>query len=421
MASKERMSALSHGQHFSELSYRQIAEGWTPEKIKEAFTSAEGGNLLQLADFVETMLTDDRIDGVLSTRTHGLLGLPRTLKGGLEVSRVLLEKHWATMHDEAELVRLMQWGIMLGIGLAQRIPLPRVIGQPQRYRLETWSPRWLFSNEASSDGGWQVITREGTRAVLPGSQFILFLPYGVKRPWAAGKWRSCAFPWALKHFALEDRANHSEVFGSPAKVGKAPQGATERQRKSFRSQLANLGRNGVLMLPEGWDYSVESATGNQFEIYSDSIAWADQALTIVLAGQIVTTEGTQGFSSGNVQDNIKGDFIRFDARRLEHLLYEQSILPWHRVNFGYDTEPPTPYWNTEKPVNQSQQAVTFEILGRAVRDLDIALRDSDVRVDTRVLAEKYQIPLVQVTKEAPKTTDKLISAPVAGMREPELP
>ena len=69
------------------------------------------------------------------------------------------------------------------------------------------------------------------------------------------------------------------------------------------------------------------ATGKSYEIYDGAIKDANEAITIVLAGQTVTTEGTAGFSSGNIHDAIKQDLIRFDAQRLSGTLREQSLEP----------------------------------------------------------------------------------------------
>lgn len=386
-----------------ELQYRQISDGWTPDLVKTAFAAAEGGSLLLLADLVESMFTDDRISGVLKTRTHGLLGLPLHFEGGTEAQRLELAGPtggggglWDDMIDEAEAAKLAAWGIVAGVGLAQRVPMPRLYGEPQRYTLETWSPRWLTYDAMGSSGShWRISTKAGTKRIVPGVQWVLYTPYGIKRPWASGEWRALAFPWLLKHFALEDRANHSEVMGTPTRVGKAPQGATERQRAAFQAQIQALGRNGVLTLPEGWEYAITEAVGRTWEIYSEGVKWSDEAMTIILAGQIVTTEGTAGFSSGNVQDQIKGDLIRFDAKSLGKCLSKQFLGPWSFANTGTYVAP-KPCWNTERPVNLMNQATAWQTVSTAVTGLNQSMAADGVRVDTKALAGRYSIPVTPI-------------------------
>lgn len=381
-----------------ELAYRSSLEGWTPARVMRARNAADMGQLIEAADCVEVLLTDDRVDGVLSTRTHGLLGLPLHFSSGNPEARTYLQGvddvpgEWWRMHDEAELARLQAWGIVFGIGLAQRIALPREPNELQRYRIETWSPRWLRYQE--SDKTWHVTTRDGEEQINEGEgRWILYLPYGSHRPWAAGKWNALAFPWLLKRFSLEDRANHSQTTGGSFLTAVAPLRSTEKQRNKMRSDLGLLARDSRFVLPEGWDLKFVEATGKTYEIYTEQVDWADRALTIVIAGQIVTTEGSPGFSSGNIHDQIKGDFVRFDGERLATCLAIQSLQPWAIVNYGTAIAAPWPVWNTARPTNLEQQARTFDQLGRSIEALDKVLKAEDRKVDIVELANQYMIPI----------------------------
>lgn len=387
--------------------YRPTLDGWTPRKVKAAQDAANSGFLQRLADLVDVIRVDDRVQGVLGSRTLGLLGLPLKFVGGDEdfkkwlVAPPIGEGEWAREHSEAELILLQIWGILLGVGLAQRVPLPRMTGQKQRYRVETWNPRALRCDlSPNAKVRWYVMTAEGEEPVIPGNgKWILYTPYGSHMPWQNGMWRSLVFPWLLKRFALEDRANHSEVAGSPTWLGKAPQGSTEKQRNRFLAQLVGLGRKGRFVLPEGWDLVLREAAGRTWEIYSEAIIWADQAITIILAGQVVTTEGSPGFSSGNVQDAIKEDFIRFDAEGFSTCLYEQSLIPLGLINGWSFAEVPWPIWNTERPVDREQQARTLDQLGRAVTELNKNLAPDNKRVNLVQLLTDQRIPLIDVPKD----------------------
>lgn len=411
-----------------ELQYRPTTDGWTPDRVKSAGAAADSGNLQSLADLVETMQADDRIDGVTSTRTHGLLGLTLDFVSGNAQAKELLKGkevgapgEWWRMHSEAELVSLLSWGLHMGVGLAQRVALPRLAGQIQRYRIETWSPRWL-RHDPSARGGkpeWYVMTTRGEIPILPGNgRWILFLPYGTKRPWAKGKWRSLAFPWLLKRFALEDRANHSETLGTPTQLGKAPKGSTEKQRNKYLSQLMSLGKRGKIVLPEGWDLVLREAVGRTWEIYSDAISWADAAITIVLAGQVVTTEGSPGFNSGNVQERIVGDLIRFDAERLSTCLQEQSLTPWVLENWN-DPDAPWPHWNTERPPDLEQRARTIDVAGRGLEAANRLLAVDGKRVDAVAFYESLGLQLVMTAGPETPTGGMGATGPVQSAPLPE--
>jgi hypothetical protein len=385
-----------------ELHHRPEVTGWTPDSVESARRSADSGSMSRLADLCETIFADDRVKGVLGTRTHGLLGLPVDFVRGDEAARVALglqedgaPGEWWALHDESELAKLLHWGLVMGVGLAQRVELPRLVGRPHRYKLVTWSPRWLTYYHTPMQGShWHVQTEDGIKPVVPGDgEWILFLPYGERRPWAEGLWRALYFPWLLKRFSLEDRANYSEVLGSPVRVAKTGKGGTEKQRKDLKSQLRALGKNATIVLPDGWEFQLVEATGKSWEIYQNQIEWADQAITIVIAGQTVTTEGTAGFSSGNIHDAIKQDLIRFDAERLSTALRAQSLEPWALWNYGRSSAAPFPRWQTQRPTDQKDEADGLSKLGDAIGKLDAALAPHGLKVDAAKLVADFDIPV----------------------------
>jgi phage gp29-like protein len=393
-----------------ELFYRPNITGWTPEKVEQARDEADSGAMMGIADLIETMKRDPRISGVLSTRTHGMLGLPLTFTGGSDEARACLAKgeddehpnaEWWKMHDESELAKLLSWGLLAGVGIAQRIELPRLMGQPHRYRIETWSPRWLSYyhygyGHSSKDPEWRVLTQDGPEPIVPGdSQWIMFTPYGRRRPWTEALWAQLAFPWLLKHFSLEDRANFGEVLGSPVWVGKTAHGGTEKQRNAFLGQLKRLGKSGKIVLPQGWDLQLveAAAAGKTGDVFDNQIKQSNEEITIALAGQLVTTEGTSGFSAGNVQENIHQNLLRFDALTLGSCLREQSLEPWALWNYGMRSAAPYPKWNTEQPEDIKETADGMKSLGDAVTSLNSALQASGIEVDAVALAEKFGIPV----------------------------
>lgn len=393
-----------------ELYHRPEVTGWTPAKVESAIALADSGSYRRLADLCETMSADDRIKGVLGTRTDGLMGLPIDFVRGAEAARRVLgaqedgsKGEWWFMHDEAELAKLLRWGLFLGVGLAQRIEQPRLLSKPHRYQLRTWSPRWLtYYYQPVSGAHWHVMTQEGLVPIVPGNgEWILFLPYGERRPHIEALWRSCAFPWLIKRFALEDRANYSEVLGSPIRSVTTGPGATEKQRAKMANQLRSLGKNPAIVLPNGWQLALIEAVGKSYEIYEGSVKWADEAMTISIAGQLVTTEGTTGFSDGNIHQAINNDKIRFDAERLATCMREQSVKPWALWNFGTEAAAPFPEWQTQRPTDQKDEADGLSKLGDAITKLDSALAPHGYKVDVAKLVDDFDIPITKVAANGP--------------------
>lgn len=390
-----------------ELIYRPTLTGWTPNAVLAAESQADAGNLTQLADLVETIMRDDRVSGVLSTRTQ-LLGLPVDFTGGDAAAREILSAgidgedgnpgEFYNMLPEHELLKLLSWGIMAGVGLAQLVPLPRVIDNPQRYRLETWSPRWLSYDAYRSTGTkWRLQTQEGMKNIVPGDgQWVVFTPYGENRPWGMAAWSRVAFPWLLKHFSLEDRANYSEALGNPITVGTVGVGSTEKQRRQFLSQLRGLGKAGKIVLPNGWDLALKEASGKSYEIYEGQVSWADSAIAIALAGQVVTTEGTSGFSSGNIFETIAQNIVRLDGKRLDACIHDQVLQPWAHKNYGSRKAAPWARYRTKKPVNIEESAKGYSALGDAISKINAALAPYGKQIDIEKMVAEFNLPVINV-------------------------
>lgn len=385
---------------------------WTPQDVQSALRSADAGQLIDAADLVEQILTDDRVAGVMATRTLGMLGLPLAFEGDPSLVSALAgasgtDGDWHSMHPEAELASLMAWGITLGVGVAQRVPVRRAMGQRQLHRLRVWHPRWLSfewnGNAEGPLGRWKIHTRDGQRVITPGDgEWILYTPYGADRPWARGLWRTLAFSWILKRFALLDRSRHLEVLGSPIRAGTAPQGATERQRRRWQSQLRTLSRDSAIVMPDGYKLELVEAKGNSWEMYDSQVSWADRAATIAVAGQIVTTEGSKGFADGATQDTIRRELVRFTGKTLGDTLRAQSLRPWAELNFP-GKRAPSPRWDAESSDERLARARSMISLGEAIGRMDAALAASGVRMDTTALAQRYDLPVVPLpaTSKAP--------------------
>lgn len=394
-----------------ELPVHSVLE-WSPAQLKSALRDADSGSLQRVADLVEAIRGDDRVQGVLSTRSHGLLGLPLTFFGNEQQTKALegvrakngakgIPGDWWKMFPEAELAQLVEWGILLGVGLAERVPEPnRAIGVRSTPRLKIWHPRWLRFDWSSQT--WRLMTAQGEITITPGDgQWILYLPYGSNRPWTHGAWRSISFAWVLKQLSLHDRARHSEVQGSAVRVGMAPQGADEQSRRNFLRSLRSMGRDNAFVMPEGYDYKVVEAASRTWEIYGAQIDWADRAIAISLTGQFVTTEGTKGFSNGNIHAAVKADLIQFTAESLTTTLHEQGLRPWANDNWGETDDVSHAHYETEPPEDRETKARALATLGDAISKLDAALVRSGRRVDAVELVSSFGVSLVDVP--APST------------------
>lgn len=347
---------------------------FSPEDIDSALQAAAGGNLQLAADLADDIMRDDRVRGVfVSARVLGMFALPLSWDPTEPAG-------FSKLAPVSELSKLLKWGLMLGVGFAQKLP---------NGALETWHPRWF--RQDTNTRKWYVQTLTGEQEVDP-NLWIIFTPYGALDPWFEGLWVSLAFPWIVKKFANYDRARASEVFGSAMIVATA-EGLNQKQREKWLSDLKRLARSARLVIPEGCTLDLLEAQGQTWGIYKQAIEWAEQAMTIAIAGQIVTTEGQSGFSRGDIHEAIAQANIQFGADAFSDCLAAQ-YLP---QVWGIRTQP---VWDTTPPTRTQAAAESLQALGTAIRTVNEAVSSYGVQVDIVDIGKKFGLTLVAKPKES---------------------
>lgn len=359
---------------------------------------AESGDMRLAAQLVEAMLGDGVIAGVLSTRTQGLIRLPLTFEGGAQILRDRLQgvdgepgtgDFWK-LFPERERVKLLMWGIMIGIGIAEFVEDEHG-GVPT---LRTLEPQWLQYRWAEDQ--WYYLTlNEGLVPINPGDgRWVMYFPYGQERPWIYGAWRACSFHWLQKQLASLDRGRWSGRLANGILWAESPQAGRQTEREGLLDFLLNMIGGPVTVLPEGWKLNLTESQGKGFEVWSKTIEDADRQNAIALSGQTVTTFGTTGFSNGNIYDAIKADLIQSNADSFAECLRTQGLMRWAESCFGFVAED-APYLrsDTSAPTDLAAQAASISSLMDAIVKADAALGAHGLEIDVQALATEFRLPI----------------------------
>lgn len=361
---------------------------------------AEGGNLQLAAQLVEAMLGDGVVTGVLSTRTQGLVRLPLSFEGGAAPLRDRLQgvddepgtgDFWH-LFPERERVKLLMWGIMLGVGIAEFVESEDPECLPT---LRTLEPQWL-QYRWSEDQWYYLTLSEGLVPVNPGDgRWVMYFPYGQERPWLYGAWRACAFHWLQKQLASLDRGRWSGRLANGILWAESPQAGRHTEREGLLEFLLNMIGGPVTVLPEGWKLNLTESSGKGYEVWSKTIEDADKQIAIALSGQTITTFGTAGFSNGNIHSAIKADLIQSNADSLAECLRTQGLKNWAEACFGYSADD-APYirWDTTPPADLAQQAASISALMDVLQKATQYLGAYDMALDAKALADEFRLPLV---------------------------
>lgn len=408
---------------FSEGQVRPVRD-WTPTLIRAAEISADSGNLRQAGELCEAMLGDDRIAGcLLETRVRGLLGLPLSFEAGVgrrrkSVVRALeAEEDWWEAFPEDTLAEWMAWGILLGISVGRlgngdpsvpgwkdverkggnrTIPVLEVI-HPSCLRYDHAKKQWF----ARQDDGSEVL-------VTPGDgTWIVYTPYGKKRPWARGAWRSLSRWWLLKQYAELDWARYSERHGMGLFVGKAPEGANPKDRDDLASDLESVARDSALALPPGYSLELVESTANTWTTYQAQVNVANSAISIRLLGQNLSSEVTTGSrAAAEVHERVAASIIRADDESSSTTLHDQALVWWAEFNYGDRALAPWPKRDTRPPEDSKGQADTQKAGAEATK----LWLDLGAPVDRKQQADRFKVPLL----DGAEFTEPVQQQPPAG-------
>jgi hypothetical protein len=390
---------------------------WTTDDLEVAEALTNGGSLQRAADLVWALLGDGRVRAASETRVKGLLRLPLAWdergdgRSSGRVVRALAGGDWYDAHSEAALANMALWGILLGVGLAQRVWVlrgGRWLGVLKPY--DARHLRWDAQRRR-----WRVRTAAGEVDIVPGDRrWVLYAPScsgtpdGDERPWMYGAWRACVRPWLGKHFAWGDWMHHSEVHGSPIRTWENGSDANAVPNKSVRDNLVNtladIGGNTAVGPPPGIaKLTLLEAVAKTWEQFPASIAAAAVEIVVAITGQSSSTEIVAGQDTGaTLHGRVRQDLIESDAETLSTCLHDQALVDYAEVNFGSRELAPWPRWKTDPPANAKARGEAMKSLGDGIQAADAAAPEG-MRVDRRAVFEQAGIPLEPVPEPQPQT------------------
>lgn len=347
--------------------------------------AADAGNLRPAADICDWLLGDDRISGLLNTRAQSLLGLDPTFekagdkrRSGIAVRALEGQDDYSAAYPECELVRMIVWGILLGIAPMKHrwvrsdehggrlLPMPE-FWHPQHLRQDISTRQWKTRVSQIGMGGAMV---DEVDVNAGDGTWILHTPYGGNRPAAMGVWRGLA-RWALiKHLAMWDKSRLGEKGGllvAETQPGMLLPTSKEESNKAQRDQLADdlygRGREGVAVLPPGYNLKLVESLSDSRSLYDALIDKANEAFAIRIRGGNLTTQVSGGsLAAAEVQERVGENAIRrFDAQALTTTLHDQSLVWWAQFNFGDRRLTPWPVYTIEDDDDllKSAQAVSW--------------------------------------------------------------
>ncbi len=413
---KENTSAKPEKKFFSNFAPMPIAiTRWSQKDVEKAIVSASMGDLRIAAQLMESAKGDGVVRGVLSSRSDGLVSLPRKIKGREDMVEILEGNDtksgiFDVMVPPGEAAKMAADAALLAVSVARMCTEDTGIPYANRV-LHRMDPQFL-SYDWSQDTWFFQAANKGRVPITPGMDgWVLYLHGGNDTPWNQGAWKAVGRAYVVKEHAFYNRLNYASKIAFPARIGYTTENSTEKNRLKFITQILQWGVATAFALPQGWDAKLLESNGRGYEIFKDQIAGSDQEIMIALTGQTVTTMGTSGFSSGNIHQAIRLDIIQSTAESLSACINSQILKPWANEFFGGDAleESPEVSWDTTPPSDR-------EALGKAMTSLSDGIAKSGqgwgaVKLDIIAIADKMGIPAI-VEEQGPVEEEASAAAPI---------
>ena len=390
---------------------------WSVDRLRAAERTADGGDLRMAAEIVDALFGDDRVASNLRTRVHALLGAPVSFepagdgrRRGKAVRALETEEDWWAMAPTKRLAEIISWGLMLmgptelvwGIRNGRDVPT-----------LKFWHPAlWKKDVERAV---WQVRTRDGYIDVEPGKgKWSLFTPFGDERPWAYSLWRGLARWWLLKQYAIDDWGRHSENAAMRVAWNTHPDEApsTKERRRELAQDIYDCGKDGAIVLPDGFDLKLVEATANTRDIYDAQITAANVAFAVAILGHNLTSEvgGAGSYAASKTGDVVRADLRAFDDDAASCWLHDDVLTFYAAHNFGSPDNAAWPSWAVAPPKDRKLEAETFKTLSQGLPAFERA------GADIRALLERFDIPMLSPEAAA---AQRAAAPPVSAPAEKE--
>lgn len=386
---------------------------WSLDGIRTALANLMQGDFSSAAMLTEAMLGDDRIlhcyqqialevtgrdlrfDASSGSDGRSSKSWSKTVEGFYTTKTMTQTATW----------EIVKWSEFLGVCVGQTTTLVDGSRGSRRWIpvVNVLPPHFLRFDERKNE--WRYQTETGLVPVTPGvNGWFLYLPRGA-RGFVEGAVRALAHPWIARSFGRKDLSRWSELYGNGMIKAKHPKDARDPVVRKWLEGVRNLGREPVVKIPDGYDVQMINATNAQANGFEILIGHCDRAITLVLQGQILTSEtAPNGNRSLGDQHRATANARTIGRVRLLEQWERESVLkPASEWNQGDAEAAPYPVRDLDPPEDEKKSAEALGAFAEAVgKCIEIG-----IPIDLETLAEQYGVPLLDAVDLSTRLLCKL--------------
>jgi len=317
------------------------SSGLTPPKLAAIMREAEQGDLIRQCELAEDMEEKDaHIQSELGKRRLAMQGPDWNIVPPPNASAA--EKRDAEMIEE--LLRSATWlddaifdagdAILKSFSCQE---LRWEFAENTHYITDTvWrDPSWF---QTHPDDRNQLRLRDGSHegAALRDFGWIMHEAkaksgYLSRR----GLVRVLAWPFLFKNYSVRDLAEFLEIYGLPLRLGKYPEGASDREKVTLLRAVMSIGHNAGGIIPRGMEIEFENAANGQSDPFMAMIAWCEKSQSKAILGGTLTSQAdgkTSTNALGNVHNEVRQEIRDADLKALANTLTRDVVYPLYALN-----------------------------------------------------------------------------------------
>ena len=152
-----------------------------------------------------------------------------------------------------------------------------------------------------------------------------------------GLFRTVAWAYLIRNFALEANIRYVQVHGLPFRVGKYPPGSREEDRRALFNALKALGQDAAGIIPQGMDILFETPVSTSQDLAGALVSRCEMGMSKAILGGTLTTQAEGATSTnalGRVHDRVRRDLMISDAMQIAATLSRQVLAPLAILNSG---------------------------------------------------------------------------------------
>ncbi|WP_027853381.1 DUF935 domain-containing protein [Marinobacterium litorale] len=215
--------------------------------------------------------------------------------------------------------------------------------------------------------------------------------------------RVLAWPFLFKNYSVRDLAEFLEIYGLPLRLGKYPEGASEREKLTLLRAVMSIGHNAGGIIPRGMEIEFQKAAEGQSDPFMAMMNWCEKSQSKAILGGTLTSQAdgkTSTNALGNVHNEVRQEIRDADLKALANTFTRDIVYPLYVLN-GRSFKSPRRIPRFEFDLNEPEDLTLFSKPLKGLVELGVQIPTSWVYEKTRIPQPAGDEPVLTIQPRMP--------------------